>query len=275
MTQTQTTKSSTKNNSSKTKKAASSSSSPSPALPVGRFCWLALRTPDVKKSQAFYGDVVGWTLSVKDLGGASFETFAGSEAPVCHVEVHKGPAAFLSYVVVDDVDAAARRVTAAGGRVLGSVQRLPGVGAMLEVQDGDGAVCSLFQPASVEAAQVSKAPGGLLWSELWAKDERAAVAFLTAVCGYVVDVSAMPDGPYHVLRHGEEMQAGVMKSPDPSSSSAWVPYLHVVDVDAARRRALAAGATALGDLQEVPGIGRTAALLDPQGARFALLQPAA
>ena len=270
--QTQSSKKTSKS-SSQDKASSSSSKTAASVLPVGRFCWLALRTPDLDKAKAFYGDVVGWQLSVQDMGGAPYSTFSGSGAPVCHAEPTKGPASFLSYVVVDDVQAAARRVKAAGGRPIGEAHAIPGVGSMLEVQDGDGAAFSLFQPDSVEAAEVSRAPGGLLWNELWATDVPNALAFLTAVSGYVVAAMPMGGEPYHLLKHGEEMQAGVIGSPDPSSPSAWVPYFHVVDVDAARGRALAAGATALGEIVDVPTVGRMAVLLDPQGARFAIMTP--
>ncbi|MDP2342454.1 MAG: VOC family protein [Deltaproteobacteria bacterium] len=255
----------------KTEAKKTSPSSSSSTLPVGRFCWYALRTPDLARSKSFYGDVLGWKHSVDEKFG--MEVFAGSEGPVVHTEVHPGPASFLSYVVVDDVEAAARRVQAAAGKVLESAKTMPDVGTMQSVEDGDGAVFSLFQPVSARAAAVRKGIGAPIWNELWAKDEKNALAFLTAVVGYVVDAMPMPGFTYNVIRHGEEQQGGVMQAQDPSLPSAWVPYFFVVDVDAAHRRALAGGATELGEVMDVPNIGRMASLLDPHGARFAIMTP--
>ena len=64
-----------------------------------------------------------------------------------------------------------------------------------------------------------------------------------------------------------------MQARDKSMPSAWVPYFFVVDVDAALKRALAGGATALDEVMDVPDIGRMASLLDPHGARFAIMTP--
>lgn len=278
MTTTQTTKN-TKNTKKTAKNTKTTAQAPAAAaLPVGRFCWLALRTPDVAKARAFYGHVVGWSF---DPGNPQMPmaTFSGKNGPVAHVEVVANRASFGSYVVVADLGAAVKRAVAAGGRVAGDVVTIPGIGAMREVEDGDGAAFSLFQPESAEQAQRVSGPGAFLWNELHARDEKAATAFLTAVVGYSVDVMPFAGMEYRVLKSkdgaAKESLAGVMKTMNPQAPSQWVPYLHVDDVDAARARAVDNGATALGDAVSADGIGRFAVLVDPQGAVFAVMTPAA
>ncbi len=245
------------------------------ALPTGRFCWLALRTPDVEKSCAFYGHVVGWRFD-KGSPQMPMPTFAGSNGPVAHVEVIKGAARFASYVVVDDLGAAVKRAVAAGGRVVGDVVAMPGTGSMREVSDGDGATFSLFQPESEARAQGSTGDGAFVWNELHAKNDDAAVAFLTAVVGYVVEQMPMAGQRYSVLKSASshEMLAGVMKGMDPTAPSSWVPYLQVADVDTALARAAEKGASVVLGATAVDGVGRFAIIVDPQGAVVGLLTPA-
>ncbi|MEW5848063.1 MAG: VOC family protein [Myxococcota bacterium] len=259
----------TTNNTQKTTNKAASTA----RAPQGTFLWFELRTPNLEKASRFYGEVLGWKTQSVDMGGQVVTLFANAEKVVANVEARQGPSAFVSYVAVDDVDAAARRVAAAGGKVHGAPVDLPTVGRMVEVEDPEGAVFFLFRGVNDEAGQ-PRGPGGFLWNELWAHDTRKALAFLTSVLGYGIKEMPMGDITYHVLEKGTQSLAGVMPSMDKSIPSAWLPYVHVVDVDAARARALQLGAQPLGEVMEVPGVGRMALMVDPLGARFAVMTPA-
>lgn len=239
----------------------------------GAFVWFELRTPDAAAAQRFYADVVGWTTHTMDMGGEPLTLLnAGTEA-VAHVQpVKKGAAAFVSYVAAEDVDASARAVERAGGKVLGKAFDLPNVGRMVEVQDPQGAALFLFRSAQGQSGQ-PVGPGGFIWSELWASDDRKALAFVTSVFGYAITDMPMGDITYRVLRRGTDNLAGVTPSMDHSAGDAWVPYIHVTDVNAARARALKLGAKPVGETRDVAGVGRMAVLVDPQGARFAVMTP--
>lgn len=241
----------------------------------GRFVWFHLRTSNPEAAARFYGEVVGWKSSTMEMEGASFPMFSNAQETVAHVEPQaKGPACFVSYAAVDDVDAAARRVKDAGGKVLGDAVDMPGIGRMVEVQDQDGARFFLYRATQDDAGQPDGA-GAFIWNELWAKDTARALAFFTSVFGYSVKDMPMPGMTYHVLGRGKEDLAGLMPAPEGTKASMFVPYIYVADVDAARARALKLGATALGDANDVPHVGRMAVLLDPQGAHFAVMTPEA
>jgi predicted enzyme related to lactoylglutathione lyase len=56
--------------------------------------------------------------------------------------------------------------------------------------------------------------------------------------------------------------------------SFWVVYFAVDDCDATVATARANGASVLAEPMDLPEVGRMAALTDPQGAAFSILQPA-
>lgn len=259
---------------SKSSKSTAKAGSTAKARTPGRFVWFHLRTPNVEAAQRFYGEVAGWKSSSMEMDGVSFPMFSNAQETVAHVEPTQGPASFVSYAAVEDVDQAARRVKNAGGKVLGEAVDLPGIGRMVEVQDQDGARFFLYRATNDDAGQPD-GTGAFIWNELWAVDTARALAFLTSVLGYTVKDMPMPGMTYHVLGRGKEDLAGLMPSPDGGQHSAWVPYIHVDNVDRARARALKLGATALGEPQDVEHVGRMAVMVDPQGAQFAVMTPAA
>src|SRR5262245_40127320 len=119
-----------KNNSDQEKKAAHR---------PGTFVWFEVRTPTPDKTAKFFSDVVGWNISTMQLGTEPYTLASTKSGPVAGV-VKSDRAEFVSYVSVDDVDAAAKRVQKAGGKVTGEPFEVPTIGRMVEVQDADGAV---------------------------------------------------------------------------------------------------------------------------------------
>jgi predicted enzyme related to lactoylglutathione lyase len=88
---------------------------------------------------------------------------------------------------------------------------------------------------------------------------------------YTLDAPAGQDDPAQVSAGGamQQMQA----ERDLGTPSAWCVYFNVDDVDATFAQALALGATAVMEPHDIPGIGRSSWLADPQGAVFAAMTP--
>ncbi len=57
----------------------------------------------------------------------------------------------------------------------------------------------------------------------------------------------------------------------PEDAGSWTIYITVTDVDASVNKAKAAGATILADPFDIPGVGRMAKIVDPQGAKIAMI----
>jgi predicted enzyme related to lactoylglutathione lyase len=239
----------------------------------GKFVWFEVRTPTPSKTAKFFSEVVGWNISTMQMGeGAPYTLASTKSGPVAGV-VEDARAAFVSYVSVEDVDAAARRVEKAGGNVIGKPFDVPTIGRMVEVQDADGAAFFLFKSETGDP-EMPSAEGAFLWNELWAKNESRALAFLTSVLGYTVEGMPMGGTTYNVLKAQGKSAAGLMKSPVKELAAHWLPYLRVDDVEAAQKRAAKLGAKLEGDVTEVAGIGRFAFVRAPDGCRFAVMTPA-
>jgi predicted enzyme related to lactoylglutathione lyase len=240
---------------------------------AGKFVWFEVRTPTPEKTAKFFTDVVGWNISSMQMGEGEPYTLASTKnGPVAGV-VKSDRAEFVSYVSVDDVDAAAKRVEKAGGKVKGKPFDVPTIGRMVEVEDPDGAAFFLYKSESGDT-DVPPAQGAFLWNELWTKNESRALAFVTSVLGYTVEGMPMGGMTYNVLKTEGTSAAGVMKSPVKELPAHWLPYLQVDDVEAAQKRAKKLGASLDGEVSEVAGVGRFAFLRAPDGCRFAVMTPA-
>ncbi|MBV0891874.1 VOC family protein [Paracoccus sp. Z118] len=115
------------------------------------------------------------------------------------------------------------------------------------------------------------------WFELGTSDPDAAAAFYEALLGWAVGENVMPPpGEYRLAQIGGDMVAGLMPlSLQPEGTPPnWTPYICVDDADAAARLASDRGGRVLQQPHDIPGTGRFAILADPQGAVFAILQPA-
>lgn len=95
---------------------------PEPAEAVNRWLWSELWTNDVPAATAFYEAVLGYrTVAVRDSDGSTYQVMGRDQRPYASVVESPLPdvePAWLAYLLVDDVDATARRVLDSGGAVL-------------------------------------------------------------------------------------------------------------------------------------------------------------
>jgi predicted enzyme related to lactoylglutathione lyase len=117
--------------------------------------------------------------------------------------------------------------------------------------------------------------GAPCWFELASTDPERSIAFARAVFGWSAETQATPTGPYTFMANGSGPAGAICGLPPGAEGtpSFWGVYFLVADLDAARSRALALGATPFDDPFDVPGMGRGAVLADPGGAFFSLWQP--
>jgi predicted enzyme related to lactoylglutathione lyase len=125
-------------------------------------------------------------------------------------------------------------------------------------------------------------PGAFSWNELMTSDPEAALAFYTALLGWGTQKMPMPGGDYHVVKVGDVSVGGVMAIPAEAKAGGmppnWGSYVTVADVDATARKAVELGGRVVHGPQDIPGVGRMAVIVDPQGAAFNVIsysQPAA
>lgn len=121
--------------------------------------------------------------------------------------------------------------------------------------------------------------GGFIWYELMTPDADAASAFYRAMIGWTVEGGGEAAGPVdyrHILRADGGSAGGMLAlSADAvaqGAKPAWVPYLHVTDLDASLAAVTAEGGKTLMPVSELP-VGRIAMVADPQGVPVYLMTP--
>jgi predicted enzyme related to lactoylglutathione lyase len=249
-----------------------------PQLP-GKFVWIEHVSTQPKKAQVFYGEVLGWKVEGAPMGDFTYEMIKTPEGTIGgYAQPQQGERPhWISYVSVDNVDATAKKVVAAGGKLLGEAFDIPTVGRMARVADPFGARFNLFTSSQGDPADAPARPVGHVdWNELLSPEPEKAAAFYEKVLGYSIETMDMPHGgAYRVLKRDGVSRAGLMKTPVPQLPSHWLQYLAVDDADAAIARATRAGGELKMPAMDVKDVGRFAVLTDPLGAAFGLIKPAA
>jgi predicted enzyme related to lactoylglutathione lyase len=116
--------------------------------------------------------------------------------------------------------------------------------------------------------------GKVVWADLVTPDLAAAEHFYGGLFGWTFQAIHTGDSDYAVALADGRPVAGLYQKPIPSGEHrqpAWLTFIAVRDVDAAKRIALAKGAKVLADSRSYPSRGRQAVLADPEGAIFAIL----
>jgi uncharacterized protein len=116
---------------------------------IGKIVWRDLTVENATEVKEFYTQVVGWKAEDHPMGdyadynikAADGEVIAG----VCHARGSNAsiPPQWLMYVQVADVDQAAKRALANGGKVLDG-PRMIGGSKFCVIQDPAGAVLALI-----------------------------------------------------------------------------------------------------------------------------------
>jgi predicted enzyme related to lactoylglutathione lyase len=118
-------------------------------------------------------------------------------------------------------------------------------------------------------------PGKFVWFEHVSRDPKTAQAFYGDVLGWKVQAFPMGDRTYEMIRAGDTMVGGYAAPASDRQPSHWISYVSVADVDAAVKAAAANGGRVVEAPYEVPGVGRTARIRDPQGAEICPFKNAA
>jgi hypothetical protein len=109
------------------------------------------------------------------------------------------------------------------------------------------------------------------YAELHTQDPTAAKAFYGRLFDWKVEDHENPQGTYTEIDPGEGFPGGLLRAPNATAGSHWLPYVKVADVVAATARARELGATIVRELVEIPE-GRFTLIVDPTGAPLGLFQ---
>ena len=244
----------------------------------GKFVWFEHLSADTAAASRFYDSLFGWHTETTPMGGPQPYPMImnGSEGIGGYRAAPAGTSTmWMSYLSVRDVNLAHAAALAAGGRSLMPPTDFGPVGRGATLADPTGAVFSIWTSAMGDRADAPKtAVGDWHWNELMTPDASKALAFYEGVFGYSHDRMDMgPQGTYYLLKVGDKMRAGLMRSPMPDTPPLWMPYVAVADCDATAAKAQSLGAQIIVAPTDIPEVGRFAALIDAQGACIAFMKP--
>ncbi|MEU3878459.1 VOC family protein [Streptomyces californicus] len=246
--------------------------------PEGTPCWADAMFVDVEGAKSFYGDVLGWTFgeSASEFGDYT-QAFADGRAAAAVVPPMPGAddtSAWCLYFASPDAAATAVKVRDNGGEVLMEPMRIGDFGTMALARDPGGAVFGIWQAGRHEGFETEMgASGGYCWSEVFTRDPQRVDAFYPAVFPYTVrkfDDESMDFTMFDVAGRTVLGRMAMGEEFPPEVPSYVNVYFAVPDCDAAVAKATARG----GELRYGPvdsPFGRFAAISDPQGAAFAVI----
>ncbi len=251
----------------------------------GRFLWYELLTTAPRAAQDFYTGVVGWGTDVWEGAGAPYTLWTVGETPVGGImnlpeDAMKQGARphWLAHIGSSDVDRSVRKAAQLGATVMREPFDIGTVGRVAILTDPQGAIFSIYAPAS-ELPDPEGWPrlGDVSWNELAVSNWEEAFDFYHDLFGWekgeAHDIGEF--GIYQIYKRNGIRLGGMFNKP-PEMPAMWIFYARVGDVKRGVENIQKGGGTILNGPMEVPGGDWIVQFMDPQGALFALhaLNPA-
>ncbi|GGV81903.1 hydrolase [Streptomyces griseoloalbus] len=244
--------------------------------PEGAPCWADAMFNDVEEAKGFYGDVLGWTF-----GGASSEFGRYTEAYVDGKAVaavvppmpgQEGTSQWCLYFAARDAAATAARIRDNCGELLMEPMQVGDFGTMCLARDPGGVLFGLWQAGTHEGFGATAEPGAYCWAEVFTREPEKSDEFFPALFSYR---SKRLEGErdFRVYDLGERSVLGRMRMTDdfPPEMPPYINvYFTVENCDEAVARATARGGVLRFGPVDTP-FGRIAAISDPQGAHFSVI----
>ena len=122
-------------------------------MSAGQWFWHELMTRDMDKAKGFYSALLGWSTQVWEEDESYIlwkydEDMRGGMMKMDGPHFEGTPSHWLTYIQVDDIDAAHKKVGELGGEALTPIQDVASIGRFFVVSDPTGARFGLIQPAA-------------------------------------------------------------------------------------------------------------------------------
>ncbi|MFE9972848.1 VOC family protein [Streptomyces hirsutus] len=244
----------------------------------GTPCWVSLMVHGPDTARMFYEALFGWEFrpGPQQLGPYARALLDGCEvagigllAPDQHL-----PVAWTPYFASVDVDRTAETVRSCGGTIGVGPLDAAEAGRLAIGSDPSGAVFGIWQASAHLGRAVTGVPGTPAWNELTTFESERVAKFYATVFGHTVRPEVSADLDYVTLSvegrpvagiHG--VGNGLLRDRGPH----WTTYFTVADVDDTVDHVPHLGGQVLKRPHD-SAHGRVAAVADPEGARFSLLQ---
>jgi predicted enzyme related to lactoylglutathione lyase len=232
---------------------------------------------DVEGAKRFYGGVLGWTFgeASSDYGNYT-EAYANGKAVAAVVPPmsgQEGHSQWCLYFASQDAAATAVRVRESGGQVLMEPMEVGDYGTMCLARDPSGVVFGLWQAGRHEGFDTMAEPGAYCWAEVFTREPEKSDAFWSSLFPYRAKQLHDHAVDFRIFDLGDRSVLGRMKMGDefPPEVGPYINvYFTVEDCDAAVAKATELGGVLRFGPMDTP-FGRFAALSDPQGANFSVI----
>src|SRR3989449_8816313 len=182
-------------------------------------------------------------------GGYALATIGGKNvAGIGPVQDPNAPTAWMVYIGTRDAEATAKKVEAAGGKVIAPAFDVLKSGRMAVYQDPSGAFISVWEPKEMQGADIMNAPNSFAWAELNARGIDKAKSFYKNVFGWGEKLMPMgegQEGEYTEFKLNDESIAGGMEM-NPmvpkEVPSYWQVYFGVAELGKRHKKAVEHGA---------------------------------
>ncbi|WP_197287770.1 VOC family protein [Streptomyces apocyni] len=252
--------------------------------PEGAPCWVDALLPDVEAGKRFYGELFGWTFDerVGPEYGRYVQAYSEGKAVAALAPKRDGrlPTVWTVYFATPDARAVAARIRDAGGQLVTEPIPIGPYGTMALATDPEGAVFGLWEGGAHHGFEKKGEPGSFCWTEVYSRDPALVDAFYEGVFGYggfdledagvdfrTWSLPGSEPGPDTAIA-GRSVVAGSFPAEMPAH---FLTYFTVSDCDAAAAHVERLGGRVKAAPFDIP-YGRMAALVDNQGAAFAILQ---
>lgn len=256
----------------------------------GTPCWVDAALPDLAAGKRFYGELFGWTFEAGDPGapghGHCVTAFSDGKRVAGLVAKRDGrmPTVWGVYFAAADAAALTDRIIRAGGRLVRPPTPVGHLGVLAQAADPAGAVFGLWQAGDEAGFEKRGLPGSFCWTEVYTRDKERVDPFYERVFGFLgADV---PDGavdfrlwfpagtgtePGAVGAAGAIGGRSVITDAFPAEMPGhFLIYFAVADCDETAEAVVRLGGRVTTPPFDIES-GRMAALMDNQGAAFAVL----
>ncbi|MFI9202278.1 VOC family protein [Streptomyces sp. NPDC053048] len=247
------------------------------APPEGMPCWADAMFADLEGAKDFYGGVLGWTFGESDAeyGDYTQAYSDGKAVAAVYPQMPGQPnrSAWCLYFASPDIAETARKISDNDGEVLVEPMRVGEFGSLMVARDPGGVVFGVWQPGRHEGFEKRDTPGSYCWAEVFTRAPAEADAFFPAVFPFTVRRLEDDAVDFKLFDLGGRSVLGRMRMTDDFPPEV-PPYINVFfavgDCDAAVAKATERGGRLHFGPMDSP-FGRFAALSDPQGAAFAVI----
>ena len=251
------------------------------SAPIGAPCWVDLWTSDVEGSRRFYCELFGWEAQQPSPDHGGYFMFTRQDVPVAGAMGDMGEMradnTWKPFFATDDIERTLKVAGGHGATVRAPATAIEDLGSQAVIGDPSGAVIGIWQPGSFPGFTVINEPGAVLFVAIDVHNYQAQTTFYRHVFGWEPAEEEVDGHHYAGFMDPETGRplAGIgdeVENLEPGEDPGWGIFWQCDDLEAAAGRVRSLGGTVI-KRPEDGGLGRSARVADPTGARFWLCQP--